>query len=278
MKSLFDKVSIECSRHTTKTYSTSFSLGILFLRGHLRDPIYSIYAMVRFADEIVDSFHDYNKRELLASFREQTSQAIKDKISLNPVLNSFQRAVHKYGVRIEWIDIFLDSMEMDLEQQEYNDENYSKYIFGSAEVVGLMCLHVFVEGNDDLFEKLKPYAMKLGAAFQKVNFLRDVQADNLNLGRTYFPNVDLSNFSAMQKENIEKEIEQDFAEALKGIKMLPASSRSGVYLAYYYYLSLFRKIKRLPAERILKERIRIPNFQKLILMMTSNLRHKLNIL
>lgn len=278
MKSLFDKVSIECSRHTTKTYSTSFSLGILFLRAHLRDPIYSIYAMVRFADEIVDSFHDYNKRELLASFREQTSQAIKDKISLNPVLNSFQRVVHNYGVRIEWIDIFLDSMEMDLEQQEYNDENYSKYIFGSAEVVGLMCLHVFVEGNDDLFEELKPYAMKLGAAFQKVNFLRDVQSDNLNLGRTYFPNVDLSNFSARQKENIEKEIEQDFAEALKGIKMLPASSRSGVYLAYYYYLSLFRKIKRLPAERILKERIRIPNFQKFILMMTSNLRHKLNIL
>jgi len=234
--------------------------------------------MVRFADEIVDSFHDYNKRELLASFRGQTSQAIKDKISLNPVLNSFQRVVHKYGIRLELIDIFLDSMEMDLEQRDYNDENYSKYIFGSAEVVGLMCLHVFVEGNEDLFEKLKPYAMKLGAAFQKVNFLRDVQSDNLNLGRTYFPNVHLSNFSAGQKEKIEKEIEQDFAEALKGIKMLPTGSRSGVYLAYYYYLSLFRKIKRLPAERILKERIRIPNSQKLILMMTSNLRHKLNIL
>jgi len=197
---------------------------------------------------------------------------------LNPVLNSFQHVVHNYGIRQQWIDIFLDSMEMDLEQQEYNDENYSKYIFGSAEVVGLMCLHVFVEGDEELFEKLKPYAMKLGAAFQKVNFLRDVQADNLNLGRTYFPNVDLSNFSPWQKEKIEEEIEQDLAEALKGIKMLPPSSQSGVYLAYYYYLSLFRKIKRLPAERILKERIRIPNFQKLILMMKSNLRYKLNIL
>jgi len=278
MKSLFDKVSVDCSRLTTKAYSTSFSLGILFLNRHLRDPIYSIYAMVRFADEIVDSFHDYNKRELLASFREQTAQATRDKISLNPVLNSFQHVVHNYGIRQQWIDIFLDSMEMDLEQQEYNDENYSKYIFGSAEVVGLMCLHVFVEGDAELFEKLKPYAMKLGAAFQKVNFLRDVQADNLNLGRTYFPNVDLSNFSPWQKEKIEEEIEQDLAEALKGIKMLPPSSQSGVYLAYYYYLSLFRKIKRLPAERILKERIRIPNFQKLILMMKSNLRYKLNIL
>ena len=278
MKSLFDKVCVDCSRLTTKTYSTSFSLGILFLERRLRDPVYSIYAMVRFADEIVDSFHSYNKRELLSSFREQTAEAIRDKISLNPILNSFQQVVHSYGIRGKWIDIFLDSMEMDLEQREYDDEKYNKYIFGSAEVVGLMCLHVFVEGNEELFEKLKPYAMKLGAAFQKVNFLRDVQADNLNLGRTYFPHVNLSNFSPSQKQKIEKEIEEDFIQALKGIKMLPVSSRGGVYLAYYYYLSLFRKIKRLPAEMILKERIRIPNFQKLILMMKSNLRYKLNIL
>lgn len=278
MKSLFDKVSVECSKLTTKTYSTSFSLGILFLERNLRDAIYSIYAMVRFADEIVDSFHDYDKRRLLASFRDQTSRAIAERISLNPVLNSFQHVVHRYGIRGQWIDIFLDSMEMDLEHREYNAENYNKYIFGSAEVVGLMCLHVFVEGDDELFEKLKPYAMKLGAAFQKVNFLRDVQADNLKLGRTYFPNVDLSKFSTSQKQKIEKEIEQDFAEALKGIKMLPPGSQSGVYLAYYYYLALFRKIKKLPADRILEERIRIPNLQKLILMMKSNVRYKLNIL
>lgn len=278
MKSLFDKVCMECSRLTTKTYSTSFSLGILFLERRLRDPVYSIYAMVRFADEIVDSFHGYKKRELLNSFREQTVEAIRDKISLNPILNSFQHVVHCYGIRREWIDTFLDSMEMDLEERQYDDENYVKYIFGSAEVVGLMCLHVFVEGNEELFEQLKPYAMKLGAAFQKVNFLRDVQADNLNLGRTYFPHVSLSNFSPSQKQKIEKEIEEDFIQALKGIKMLPVSSRGGVYLAYYYYLSLFRKIKRMPAEMILKERIRIPNFQKLILMMESNLRYKLNIL
>lgn len=278
MKSLFDKVSVECSKLTTKTYSTSFSLGIFFLAQPLRDPIYAVYGFVRFADEIVDSFHGFRKKELLASFRKDTELAIRDRISLNPILNSFQFVVHKYKIRQQWIDIFLDSMAMDLQEQEYDYEKYQKYIFGSAEVVGLMCLHVFTEGDEELFEKLTPFAMKLGAAFQKVNFLRDVQADNLLLGRTYFPDVDLKKFSENEKQRIEKEIELDFSEALKGIKMLPQSSQNGVYMAYYYYLALFRKIKRLPAEKILKERIRIPNVQKLVLMITSNLRYKLKII
>jgi phytoene/squalene synthetase len=278
MKSLFDKVSAGCSRLTTKTYSTSFSLGVSFLSRPLHDPVYAIYGFVRFADEIVDSFHGYQKKELLDSFRKDMEIALRDKISLNPILNSFQFVVHKYGIQQQWIDIFLDSMAMDLQQQEYDYEKYQKYIFGSAEVVGLMCLHVFAEGNEGLFNKLKPYAMKLGAAFQKVNFLRDISSDNILLGRTYFPDVDLANFSKAEKLKIEKEIEDDFSEALKGIKMLPHGSQNGVYMAYYYYLALFRKIKRLPAEKILNERIRIPNFQKLILMLSSNLRYKLNII
>ena len=278
MKSLFDKVSIECSRLTTRTYSTSFSLGILFLSRSLRDPIYAIYGFVRLADEIVDSFHGFQKKELLESFRRDTETAIREKISLNPILNSFQFVVRKYKIQQQWIDIFLDSMAMDLQHQEYDYDKYQQYIFGSAEVVGLMCLHVFTEGDESLFEKLKPYAMKLGAAFQKVNFLRDLRSDNLLLGRTYFPEVDLSKLSEDEKQRIETEIEADFAEALKGIKMLPESSRNGVYLAYYYYVALFRKIKKVPAERILNERIRIPNFEKLVLMLSSSLRYKLNII
>jgi len=278
MKSLFDKVSVGCSRLATKAYSTSFSLGIFFLARPLRDPVYAIYGFVRFADEIVDSFHGYQKKELLDSFRKDTELAIRDKISLNPILNSFQFVVHKYKIRKEWIDIFLDSMAMDLQHQEYDHEKYQKYIFGSAEVVGLMCLHVFSNGDENLFDKLKPFAMKLGAAFQKVNFLRDMRSDNLFLGRTYFPEVDLNRFSKTEKREIEKEIESDFSEALKGIKMLPQSSQNGVYMAYYYYMALFKRIKRLPAERILSERIRIPNFHKILLMLSSNLRHKLNLI
>ena len=278
MKSLFDKVSVGCSRLATKAYSTSFSLGIFFLARPLRDPVYAIYGFVRFADEIVDSFHGYQKKELLDSFRKDTEIAIREKISLNPILNSFQFVVHKYKIRQQWIDIFLDSMAMDLQHQDYDYEKYQKYIFGSAEVVGLMCLHVFTEGDEGLFERLRPFAMKLGAAFQKVNFLRDIRSDSLHLGRTYFPEVDLNSFSKTEKHKIEKEIEADFSEALKGIKMLPQSSQNGVYMAYYYYLALFRRIKRLPAEKILNERIRIPNFQKMLLMLSSNLRHKLNLI
>jgi len=277
MKSLFDEVSASCSKITTKKYSTSFSLGILFLNKNIRNPIYSIYGFVRFADEIVDSFHGYDKKSLLQNFREDTYTAIENKISLNPILNSFQHVVNQYGIKMQWINSFLDSMEMDLHKQNYNNENYNKYILGSAEVVGLMCLHVFTEGDEKVFEELKPYAMKLGAAFQKVNFLRDIKADNEDLGRTYFPDVDLKNFKTHDKLKIEKEIENDFAEALTGIKMLPISSRKGVYLAYYYYTVLFKKIKRMPAQRIMNERVRIPNFQKLILMFKSNIRHQLNI-
>lgn len=278
MKSRFDEVSQECSRLTTRRYSTSFSLGILFLDKRLRSPIYSIYGFVRFADEIVDSFHTYDKKSLLEEFRKDTYEALDKKISLNPILNSFQLVVHQYNVRREWIDCFLESMEMDLHKMTYSDDKYKKYILGSAEVVGLMCLHVFTGGDDALFEKLKPYAMHLGAAFQKVNFLRDVKADKEDLGRTYFPDVDMTNFTGENKKKIEADIEADFNEALKGIRMLPRSSRNGVYLAYYYYTRLFNKIKRLPPHRILNERIRIPNAQKFYLMFKSNLKHQLNLI
>jgi 15-cis-phytoene synthase len=278
MKSLFDHVSRECSKLTTKAYSTSFSLGILFLNKRLRGPIYAVYGFVRFADEIVDSFHGYNKKELLANFRRHTEEAIRDRISLNPILNSFQDVVHRYHIRPEWINLFLDSMEMDLRKVQYNDASYKEYILGSAEVVGLMCLHVFVEGDDEEFRKLQPYAMRLGAAFQKVNFLRDMKSDHEDLGRMYFPEIDLKNFTREDKKKIEHEIEIDFKEALKGIRLLPLSSRNGVYLAFRYYLELFNKIKRLPPHRILQERIRIPNSHKLLVMFKSKLMHQLNLL
>ena len=278
MKSLFDKISRECSKLTTKAYSTSFSLGILFLNKRLRGPIYSVYGFVRFADEIVDSFHGYNKKELLANFRRHTEEAIRDRISLNPILNSFQEVVHTYHIRPEWINLFLDSMEMDLRKVQYDETTYKEYIQGSAEVVGLMCLHVFVEGDDEQFRKLQPYAMRLGAAFQKVNFLRDMKSDQEDLGRLYFPEVDLKNFTREDKKKIEQEIQDDFNEALKGIRMLPGSSRNGVYLAYRYYLELFKKIKRLSPHRIMQERIRIPNSHKLLVMFKSKLLHQLNLL
>lgn len=278
MKYLFDHVSDDCSKLITKKYSTSFSLAILFLNKRLRKHIYSIYGFVRLADEIVDSFHDYNKKELLQSFRTSTNEALQNKISLNPVFNSFQSTVYRYKIRTEWIDLFIKSMEMDLYKTWFTKEEYKKYILGSAEAVGLMCLHVFTEGNEKLFESLKPYAMKLGAVFQKINFLRDIKADNEQLGRIYFPGVDLKNFSHCTKKEIEQEIQQDFAEALKGIKLLPRSSRKGVYLAYYYYIMLFKKIKRLHPQKLLNERVRIPNFQKILLMFQSNIRLQFELL
>lgn len=278
MKSLFDSVSKECSKLVTKQYSTSFSLGILFLHPRLRMPVYAIYGFVRLADEIVDSFHGYDKKTLLSSFRDETYAAIENKISLNPVLNSFQETVHKYNIKTQWIEKFFDSMEMDLQKEEYDYGKYEKYIFGSAEVVGLMCLHVFTEGNEKMFEALKPSAMKLGAAFQKVNFLRDLKADSEILGRNYFPDIDLKNFSYDDKYKIEKEIEKDFEEALNGIKRLPESSRNGVYLAYQYYTILFRKIKSLPPGKIMNERIRIPNYRKFMLMISCNIRYQFNML
>lgn len=277
MKSLFDNLSLEVSRLTTRSYSTSFSLGIYFLHDRLRDPIYSIYGFVRVADEIVDSFEGFDREYLLKKFKADTYEAIEQKISTNPILNSFQDAVHKYDIDPGLIETFLASMEMDLQKVDYNDEKYQQYILGSAEVVGLMCLHVFIEGDKEQFEKLKPYAMKLGAAFQKVNFLRDLKDDYHILGRTYFPGVDMENFSAEVKEQIEQEIEEDFRIALEGIKMLPATSKGGVYLAYVYYQSLFKKIKSLPAQKILSGRIRINNGRKMGLMINSLLECKMRI-
>ncbi|MGK2863238.1 MAG: phytoene/squalene synthase family protein [Chitinophagaceae bacterium] len=277
MKSLFDKLSVKCSKMTTQYYSTSFSIGIYFLKKKLQNPIYSIYGYVRFADEIVDSFHDYDRKYLLEKFKQETYEAIENRISLNPVLNSFQHVVHQYNINPVLIEAFLQSMEMDLQKIEYSKEKYEEYILGSAEVVGLMCLHVFTEGNMQLFEQLKPYAMKLGAAFQKVNFLRDLKADYHSLGRTYFPNVDITHFTNLAKKEIENDIENDFKEALAGIKKLPSSSKGGVYLAYVYYRSLFRKIKSLPAKNLLTKRIRITNGQKLALMVNSMFYYKLRL-
>ncbi|CAN5422471.1 phytoene/squalene synthase family protein [soil metagenome] len=278
MKSLFDHVSVQCSKLTTRAYSTSFSLGIYFLNNKLRNPVYSIYGFVRFADEIVDSFDGYDRKYLLEKFKTETYEAIENKISLNPILNSFQQVVHKYQIPAGLIETFLKSMEMDLEKINYSPENYETYILGSAEVVGLMCLCVFTEGRQELYEELKPFAMKLGAAFQKVNFLRDLKADYEILGRSYFPHVDMTHFSLGAKQKIENEIEEDFKVALTGIRKLPSSSKGGVYLAYVYYNSLFKKIKNLPVQKILTERVRISNGEKFGLMLNSMLQYKMNML
>lgn len=277
MKLLYDNLSVEVSKMTTRAYSTSFSLGIYFLNNRLRNSIYSIYGFVRLADEIVDSFDGYDKKFLLEKFKKETHEAIESRISLNPILNSFQQAVHQYNICTDLIDIFLQSMEMDLDKIEYNTERYEQYILGSAEVVGLMCLHVFTEGNLKQFNELKPYAMKLGAAFQKVNFLRDLKDDYQLLGRSYFPNVNISEFNTLAKEQIELEIEADFKIALQGIRMLPTSSKGGVYLAYIYYKSLFEKIKKIPAARVMTERVRINNGRKLSLMINCMVQNKLNL-
>ncbi len=277
MKSIFDTVSVKCSKLTTRAYSTSFSLGIYFLNNHLRNPIYSIYGFVRFADEIVDSFHGYNKKYLLQKFKIDTYDAIENGISLNPVLNSFQEAVNKYSIPKHLIETFLQSMEMDLDKKNYSKEKYEQYILGSAEVVGLLCLCVFTEGDQKMYNELMPYAMKLGSAFQKVNFLRDLKTDYQTLGRSYFPNVDITKFTSSAKNQIENEIENDFREALIGIKKMPSSSKGGVYLAYVYYKSLFNKIKAVPAKRVLTERIRISNGEKFGLMVNSLIQYKMNL-
>jgi phytoene/squalene synthetase len=276
MKVLFDNLSVEVSKMTTRAYSTSFSLGIYCLNHSLRDAVYSIYGFVRLADEIVDSFEGFDKKQLLKKFKIETYEAIENRISLNPILNSFQNAVHQYNIGLDLIEIFLQSMEMDLEKVDYTTEKYQQYILGSAEVVGLMCLHVFTGGNQNKFYELKPYAMKLGSAFQKVNFLRDMKDDYLILGRTYFPDVDISEFTSAAKEQIEQDIENDFQIALKGIKLLPSTSRGGVYLAYVYYKALFNKIKKLPPKQVLTERVRINNGKKLGIMVNCMVQNKLN--
>lgn len=278
MKQLFDTVSLKTSKMVTNSYSTSFSLGIKFLDKKFHYPIYSIYGFVRFADEIVDSFHDFNKEELLAEFKADTYKAIEKGISLNPILNSFQKVVNDYKIDLHLIETFLKSMEMDLDKKEYDAEGYKNYILGSAEVVGLMCLKVFVSGDQKMYEQLTPYAMALGSAFQKINFLRDLHADYLGMGRVYFPNIELSQLNAATKAELEKDIEIDFNKGLEGIKMLPKNSRFGVYVAYIYYRKLLNKIQSLNHTRILEERISIPNSQKIALFASSYVRHSLNLL
>lgn len=274
MKHLFDELSNTVSKITTQKYSTSFSLGILALKPSIRTAIYAIYGYVRLADEIVDSFHDYDKERLLLRLKKDTAEALQEKISLNPILQSFQETVNRYQIDPELIEKFLHSMEMDLQQINYNSALYNEYIYGSAEVVGLMCLQVFTEGNKEQYEALKPFAMKLGSAFQKINFVRDLKDDYQILGRTYFPDIDMKVFDDWVKSQIEMEIEQEFKEALVGIKMLPVSSRFGVYLAYKYYLSLFYKIKRKSSKEILNARVRIPNGQKIFVALKSYVRYK----
>lgn len=278
MKQLFDELSYSVSKMTTKKYSTSFSLGILALKPSIRSAIYAIYGYVRLADEIVDSFYGYDKEKLLNRFKVDTENALAEGISLNPILQSFQETVHKYQIDKALIDQFLQSMEMDLQKIDYNLELYNEYIYGSAEVVGLMCLQVFTDGSKEKYEELKPYAMKLGSAFQKINFLRDLKDDYQLLGRTYFPNIDMNVFNNQVKFEIEKEIEQEFKEALIGIKKLPASSLFGVYLAYKYYISLFRKIRKKSSKDILNNRVRVPDYQKGYVALSSYVRFKMNVL
>lgn len=275
---LYNQVCQACSNRTTRSYSTSFSLGIRFLAPSVRDAIYAIYGFVRFADEIVDSFHDQDQRTLFDEFKRDTHQALERRFSMNPILQAFQVAYHEHGIELEHVELFLRSMEWDLDRQAYDRTGFEEYIVGSAEVVGLMCLRVFVSGDDALYRKLLPPARRLGAAFQKINFLRDMRADYLEMGRTYFPGLNMEEFNDETKARIEQEIGEDFEAAYSGIIQLPKESRLGVYVAYIYYLRLFQKIKQLPSERILEERIRIPNSKKAKLFFGSFVRHQLNLL
>lgn len=275
---LYHEICRECSQKTTERYSTSFSSAIRLLHKDLRMPIYNIYGFVRFADEIVDTFHGYDKAVLLSEFKTDTWHAIDRKISINPILHSFQETVNRYNIDKSLIEAFFKSMEFDLEKKNYDSNGYKEYIYGSAEVVGLMCLYVFCEGNEEEYTTLKPYAQSLGAAFQKVNFLRDVKADYQTLSRTYFPGVDFNNFTAAMKKNVEEDIAADFDMAYKGILQLPMKARFGVYVAYKYYLSLFKKIKKSQPEVLLEDRIRIPNYSKAFILVRAGLRSQLNIL
>ncbi len=275
---LYTKNALQCSKKTTTNYSTSFSLGISLLAKRFRKPIHGIYGFVRFADEIVDTFHDFDKAALLKEFREQTYKAIEEGISTNPILHSFQYVAREYNIDKDLIDAFLDSMEMDLSYENYNAKKYQEYIYGSAEVVGLMCLKVFTEGDEQQYKNLIQPARKLGEAFQKINFLRDIKSDFIDRSRSYFPQVNPGEFSDKEKIIIEEDIKKDFDEAYEGIKKLKKDSRLGVFLAYTYYQKLFRKIKRTNAQRIMSQRYRISNFQKLALLFSGYLRHKVNLL
>ncbi len=277
MLELFNTTCQECSRLITRRYSTSFSLGIRVFDKKFRMPIYAVYGFVRFADEIVDTFHGYPKASLLERFREDTYRAIEEGISLNPVLHAFQEVVNRYGIERELIDAFLDSMEMDLHHSIYGKGLYEKYIYGSAEVVGLMCLRVFCEGDRAKFERLKAPARSLGAAFQKINFLRDLKSDFDDRGRVYFPGVDFNNFTSEDKIRIEAEIKKDFDDALTGILQLPKGARFGVYLAYVYYLNLFKKIRSTAAAKVKEQRIRVNDGKKLVLLFSSAVRMRFNL-
>ena len=279
MKKLFDQVSENCSKVVTQSYSTSFTLATKMLDSSIRQDIYNIYGFVRFADEIVDSFHDFDKQYLLNLFELDLKKSIKDKISLNPILNSFQKTFNKYEIDYELVDSFLKSMKWDLNKKQYlNKEEFDEYVYGSADVVGLMCLKVFVKGNQKQYNDLKPYAMSLGSAFQKVNFLRDLKADHDGLNRSYFPNLNIEEFDEESKKIILNEIDKDFSHALKGIFLLPSSARFGVYTAYKYYLKLLNKLKNTNPLKIKTTRIRVPNYQKINVLARSYIRYRLNIL
>ena len=279
MKKLFDQVSESCSRIVTESYSTSFTLATKMLDSSIRQDIYNIYGFVRFADEIVDSFHNYDKKELLNLFEKDLKKSIEDKISLNPILNSFQKTVHNYQIDYELVDSFLNSMKLDLDKKKYlTKKEFDQYVYGSADVVGLMCLKVFVKGNKNQYNDLRPYAMSLGSAFQKVNFLRDLKADHDSLNRSYFPNLNIDKFDESSKKIILDEIDKDFRHALKGIFKLPSSARFGVYTAYKYYLKLLNKLRKTHPLKIKSSRIRVPNYQKVNVLARSYVRYRLNIL
>ena len=279
MKSIFDKVSEDSSKIVIKRYSTSFYFSSSLLSKSIRQDIFNIYGFVRLADEIVDTFHEFPKKELLNEFEEELWRSIENKISLNPILNSFQNTVNKYSIPNDLIRSFLDSMKMDLEKKEYNSvEEYKKYIYGSADVVGLMCLKVFVKGSDALYSNLSDYAISLGSAFQKVNFLRDLKDDSNILKRVYFPNVNMDDFNEESKKEIINEIELDFKNAIKGIALLPKNSRFAVYIAYRYYNKLLKKLKRTSSENIVKKRVRIHNFQKFTVIARSYVKYQLNLI
>ena len=279
MKEIFDKVSQDCSKIVIKEYSTSFYRATELLSKSIRNDIFNIYGFVRFADEIVDTFHDYPKKQLLDEFEKELWSSIENKISLNPILNSFQNTVNKYDIDLSLIKSFMKSMRMDLDIRRYkNRKDYKEYIYGSADVIGLMCLKVFVSGSKKEYNKLKPYAMSLGSAFQKVNFLRDLKSDEEILNRVYFPNINMQNFDEYDKETIINEIEENFEHAIKGIVKLPKKAKFGVYIAYRYYNKLLKKLKRTPSIDIKESRIRIDNFQKFIVLTRSYVKYQLNLI
>ncbi|MBK7102867.1 MAG: phytoene/squalene synthase family protein [Flavobacteriales bacterium] len=276
-RSIYDEVCIATSRNTTRSFSTSFSLGVRLLDKRFRDPIHAIYGFVRFADEIVDTFHEAPQQQLLQQFRDDAEQAIEQGISLNPILHSFQWVVRRFGIERNLIDTFMDSMAMDLSCSRHDQASFQQYILGSAEVVGLMCLRVFCEGDRDLLERLKPNAMSLGSAFQKVNFLRDLRQDSQGLGRTYFPGTDLNALTTEQKQRIEDDIRADFEHAEIGIKQLPKGARIGVHLAYLYYLRLFKNIRSTPASELLTRRIQVRKSSRIRLLVGTVVQHKLDL-